>query len=153
MVSSIVATSIKTGGGLERKRDSLLGNRRTGNSVLTQLWCTCGTCGMFALAPKPALASSARPSGPKHSDDPQPAPWWLVLPACWLRTVNFSRASLQGLRPVRTTDQAIERDHRCGVSCPGRASWPALHDHMPADLKIGAVKHARDCTKVASEPN
>src|SRR5580700_7116194 len=98
MVSSIVATSIKTVGLLERKRDLPLGNKRTGNSVLTQLWCTCGTCGMFALAPQPALAYSARPSCPKHSDDPQPVPWSLVLPACWLRTVNFSRASLQGLR-------------------------------------------------------
>jgi len=28
----------------------------------------------------------------------------------------------------------------CGVSCPGRASWPALHYHMRADVKIGAVK-------------
>src|SRR5260370_29565254 len=24
-------------------------------------------------------------------------------------------------------------------SCPGRASWRALHDHMRADVKIGAV--------------
>lgn len=24
------------------------------------------------------------------------------------------------------TDQATQRDHRCGVACPGRASWPAL---------------------------
>ena len=78
----------------------------------------------------------------------------LVLPACWLRAVNLHRASLQGLRPVRTTAQAIQRDHRCGVSCPGRASWPALDDHMRRiDVKIGAVKHTTDCTKVASEPN
>jgi hypothetical protein len=35
----------------------------------------------------------------------------------------------------------------------GSASWLALHDHMRAGLKIGAVKHTRDCTKVASEPH
>jgi len=38
------------------------------------------------------------------------------------------------------------------LSCPGRASWQALHDHMRADVKIGAVKHTRDCTKITSEP-
>ena len=66
----------------------------------------------------------------------------------------FTEASLQGLRPVRATDQAIQRDHLCGVSCPERASWPALDDpHARADVKIGAVKHTRDCNKVASEPN
>jgi len=27
-----------------------------------------------------------------------------------------------GVRPVRTTGQAIQRDHWCGVSCPRRTS-------------------------------
>src|SRR5467141_1422547 len=36
------------------------------------------------LTPIDGVASSARPSCPKHSDDPQAAPRSLVLPACWL---------------------------------------------------------------------
>ena len=64
---------------------------------------------------------------------------WLVLPACWLRAVNLHRTSFQGLRPVRTTGQASQRDHRCGASCPGRASWPALDDHVYAPTRKSAL--------------
>src|SRR5208282_846252 len=64
---------------------------------------------------------------------------WLVLLACWLQAVNLHRTSFQGLRPVRTTGQASERDHRCGTSCPGRASWPALDDHVYAPTRKPAL--------------
>src|SRR5271166_2124492 len=33
-------------------------------------------------------------------------------------------------RHDRPSNQAIQRGHRCSVSCHGRASWPALDDHM-----------------------
>src|SRR5208337_2322770 len=59
--------------------DRRLGRLFSAKSVLTQLWCTCGTCGTFAIEPYPALASSARPSRPKHYDDPHAAPRSLVL--------------------------------------------------------------------------
>jgi hypothetical protein len=81
-----------------------------------------------------------RPSCPRHAGDPPAASRSLALPERRLRAANLHRASLQGLRRVRTTDQVIQRNHRCGVSCPGKASWPALHDHTRADVKIGAVK-------------
>ena len=42
----------------------------------------------------------------------------LMLPACWLRAVNLHRASLQGLRRVRTSDQTIQRDHRVWCVVP-----------------------------------
>jgi hypothetical protein len=60
----------------------------------------------------------------------------LVLPACGLRAVNLHRGSLkQGLLPLRTTDQAIQRDHRRGVSCPGQR----LMTTRAANVKIDAV--------------
>src|SRR5271157_6229264 len=43
------------------------------------------------------------------------------------------------LAPVRTTGQASQRDHRCGASCPGRASWPALDDHVYAPTRKSAL--------------
>jgi hypothetical protein len=59
----------------------------------------------------------------------------LVLPS----SVTARRAA-----PYKRQAKAIQRDHRCGVSCPRRA--------LDDEVKIGAVKHSRDCTKVASEP-
>jgi hypothetical protein len=64
---------------------------------------------------------------------------WLMLPACWLRAVNLHRTSFQGLRPVRTTGQSSQRDQRCGASCPGRASRPALDDHVYAPTRKSAL--------------
>jgi hypothetical protein len=100
-------------------------------SVLTQLWCTAVPVARLRLRHSPHLASSARPSCPKHSDDPQAAPGSLVCRQCWLRAVNLCRASLQArLAPIthdRPSDPA-----RSSMWCvvPGRASWSAFDDHM-----------------------
>jgi len=64
---------------------------------------------------------------------------WLVLLACWLQAVNLHRTSLRLAPHTRTTGQASQRDHRYGASCPGRASWPALDDHVYAPTRKSAL--------------
>src|SRR5208337_5551820 len=67
--------------------------------------------------------SCARPSCPKHSDDPQAAPRSLVLPACWLRAVNLHRTSFQGAcapyaRQTKRSSEII------GVACRALGGRP-----------------------------
>jgi hypothetical protein len=75
-----------------------------------------------------------------------------VLPACWVAS-GESSPSVSSRLALRTHDRPSD-PARSSVWCvvPWQASWAALDDHMRADVKIGAVRHPRDCTKIASEP-
>src|SRR5271165_1566113 len=73
------------------------------------------------------LAFSARPSRPRNAGDPPAAPGPLALPERCVRAANLHRTFLQGLRSIRTTDQASRRDHRRSRACPRRTSRPTLN--------------------------
>jgi hypothetical protein len=72
--------------------------------------------------------SLQRPSCPGYSGDLQAACRSLALPQCWLPAANFHPTSLEDLCSPRATDQAIQRDHRYGGTCPGRTSRPAFYE-------------------------
>ena len=114
------------------------------NSVLPQLWCTCGTCGTFALAPSPSTGVFCK-AFPVQS----------IMMLLALHLGRWCRASSVSSRRAPRMDDRPSDPARSLVwilvTLEGRPGQRSRR-YARAEVNICAEKHTRDCTKIASEP-